>query len=194
MLLAKPVPFDDYREISSICNISFYTYRLSVSYTESFKIPSVVKRQLFILRHNCHCLWLIVNSLVLFQQQKCLVFVFSLHSFIFFNFTVIVTVEYEFQNTFRTQYLQFFINILTVGFQRINLISSYFSVIVIAIILSLKVSIVKYLLVQKFVGGLFATFIKTDNFIMFSQPGFLILKILSKAQVLWCHFSKRLTK
>ena len=79
-------------------------------------------------------------------------FVFSLHSFIFFNFTVIVTVEYEFQNTFRTQYLQFFINILTVEFQRINLISSYFSVIVIAIILSLKVSIVKYLLDQKFVG------------------------------------------
>ena len=79
-------------------------------------------------------------------------FVFSLDSFIFFNFTVIVTVEYEFQNTFRTQYLQFFINILTVEFQRINLISSYFSVIVIAIILSLKVSIVKYLLDQKFVG------------------------------------------
>ena len=121
-------------------------------------------------------------------------FVFSLHSFIFFNFTVIVTVEYEFQNTFRTQYLPFYINILTVEFQRINLISSYFSVIVIAIILSLKVSIVKYLLDQKFVGGLFATFIKTDNFIMFSQPGFLILNILSKVQVLWCHFSKRLTK
>ena len=79
-------------------------------------------------------------------------FVFSLDSFIFFNFTVIVTVEYEFQNTFRTQYLPFYINILTVEFQRINSISSYFSVIVIAIILSLKVSIVKYLLDQKFVG------------------------------------------